>query len=73
MSARDDYPAIAVHSRWPGEEGRQCGAALDEIDRLRAIPPHPAHIPFVVAPAGAIVRTENGWLLVLPEFPEDGL
>lgn len=71
MSARDDYPAIAVHARWPGAEGRQCTEALDEIDRLRAIPPHPSRIPFVVAPQGAIVKTEGGWLMVLPEAPDE--
>lgn len=36
MSARDDYPAIAVHARFPGAEGRQCYDALEEIDRWRA-------------------------------------
>lgn len=36
MTSRDDYPAIAVHARYPGAEGRQCYDALEEIDRLRA-------------------------------------
>ena len=35
MSARDDYPAIAVHSRWDGQEGQECRDALKEIDYLR--------------------------------------
>lgn len=35
MSARDDYPAIAVHSRWDGQEGKECTDALKEIDYLR--------------------------------------
>ena len=35
MSARDDYPAIAIHSRWDGREGQECTDALKEIDSLR--------------------------------------
>jgi hypothetical protein len=35
MSARDDYPAITVHSRWDGQEGKECADALKEIDYLR--------------------------------------
>lgn len=36
MSARHDYPAIAVHSRFGNGEGQECVNALAEIDRLRA-------------------------------------
>ena len=35
MNARDDYPAISVHSRWDGQEGQECRDALKEIDYLR--------------------------------------
>jgi hypothetical protein len=35
VSARDDYPAIAIHSRFPQRDGEECVEALKEIDRLR--------------------------------------
>jgi hypothetical protein len=35
VSARNDYPAIAIHTRHGGSEGQECIDALAEIDRLR--------------------------------------
>lgn len=37
MTARacDDYPAIAIHSRFTTPDGKECVDALAEIDRLR--------------------------------------
>jgi hypothetical protein len=41
MSARDDYPAIALHIRQaPHGEAVQCANALAEIDRLRMVTSH---------------------------------
>jgi hypothetical protein len=35
VSARDDYPAIWIHTRYGGREGRECADAIAEIDHLR--------------------------------------
>jgi len=43
MSARDDYPAIALHIRQaPHGEAVQCANALAEIDKLRTVVSHMA-------------------------------
>lgn len=58
----------------PGDHGHTgcffASMAADEIERLRAIPPHPAHVPIVHMPpgnGGVMINTGAGWLLVKPE------
>jgi hypothetical protein len=69
MSARDDYPAIALHIRQaPPGEAVQCANALNEIDRLRAVTSHLA-MRVSAALDNAVAEVDNN-RMTLREYSE---
>lgn len=74
MSARDEFPVLAMRVdglEAGAREGAEIIKAFALIDKLRATPPHPAHVPWVSVGNGVMLRGESGeWLMVLPEKPK---
>lgn len=62
MSARDDYPCLALQS-WPGNEWHR---AIDEIDRLRTNAEHDAAV--VVSMAGTVNTLRSAVRVLLDEW-----
>lgn len=57
--ACDDYPAIAIHARFPTPDGKECVEALAEIDRLRRW-------------KAEAIEVQNGWDEVAALIRTDG-